>query len=338
MATPRRRRGCSVERPARDATAATWLFRGETGARRRYANATRVQHAALSGSPRRGCDYFAHAIRDKDALRDDLGRLGVPACAVVDDMFAVVPRSRAAAYFGLEADFPRRPDPRAFFPTTPPDAAERAAFGSTASPDDVVRACRLFGAASRLRVGIELEFSRTNRWIACRSGGAVGGGSRRRRGHDADIPRAGRPCAGPERRRISPKCRRGAQDCSARRTDWTALFDCRRAGRGSASSTARSTASARPGGDFAAYFKRTAPPCQRCKIQENSYGRDRVGGARRYGVGSHDFRHGCCEGRLTWRLLGRRVPTAIRPFPFVFVGRGSGRGDPLRRMERSVVC
>ena len=62
-----------------------------------------------------------------------------------------MPRSRAALYFEIETNFPHRPDPKAFFPTAPPDAAERAAYGAS-SPDDVVRACRLFGAASWLRV------------------------------------------------------------------------------------------------------------------------------------------------------------------------------------------
>ena len=54
----------------------------------------------------------------------------------------------------------------------------------------------------------------------------------------------------------------------------------------------------------------------------------------RYGASNKDHRYACCEGRLTWRLLGRRAPVVVTPFPFAF----RGWGDPLRRMNRSVVC
>ena len=32
-----------------------------------------------------------------------------------------------------------------------------------------------------------------------------------------------------------------------------------------------------------------------------------VGWKGQYGVGSHDFAHGCCEARLSWRLAARQV-------------------------------
>mmetsp|Transcript_31339 Transcript_31339/g.107747 ORF Transcript_31339/g.107747 Transcript_31339/m.107747 type:complete len:117 (-) Transcript_31339:63-413(-) len=53
-----------------------------------------------------------------------------------------------------------------------------------------------------------------------------------------------------------------------------------------------------------------------------------------YGVGSHDFSHGCCEGRLTWRLTGRLAPVEVRAFPITFKGPLAG----ARRMRREIAC
>lgn len=176
--------------------------------------------AALSGSPKRGCDYFARQLgaAGRDDARAAMRAAGIPTCAVVDDMFAVVPATLADGYFRLEERFPGPPERRDFdaYAERADDAAVRAHFGAARDADAFVAACRLFGQAS-----------------------------------------------------------------------WRAVFD------------------------------RT------------------FHGA--YGVGSHDFRHGCCEGRLTWRLAGRLVPTAVAPFPFVFAGRG-GKGDGAKRMGRRVPC
>lgn len=183
-----------------------------------HATPTPVPHGALSGSPKRGCDYFAKVKAvEPVAVRAAMRAAAIPTCAVVDDMWAIVPAAYADAYFSMEPGFPGRPDLAAFTNASAAfDAAHVAAAYGTADADGVVRACALYGASS-----------------------------------------------------------------------WRAVFD--RAFHG------------------------------------------------RYGVGSHDFRHGCCEGRLTWRLVGRRVPTAVAAFPFVFTGRG-GRGDPVARMERRVDC
>ena len=184
-----------------------------------HANDTAVSLAALSGSPKRGCDYFAKVLdRPREAVREGMRARGIPTCAVVDDMFAVVPRVYARAYFALEDDFPDRPRRSDFLPFADAfdDAAVRRHFGRDRDPDVFVATCRLYNVDS-----------------------------------------------------------------------WQAIFD------------------------------------------RTFHGK--------YGVGSHDFRHGCCEGRITWRLVGRLVPTRIREFPFVFTGRGS-RGDPLRRMSRAVPC
>ena len=43
-----------------------------------------------------------------------------------------------------------------------------------------------------------------------------------------------------------------------------------------------------------------------------------------YGKGGHDFNHGCCDMRMTWRLAGRLVPIAIEPFNFVGIANGRG--------------
>ena len=54
----------------------------------------------------------------------------------------------------------------------------------------------------------------------------------------------------------------------------------------------------------------------------------------KYGIGSHDFKHGCCEMRVSWRLAGRLVPVSIESFSY----KGAANGKGNRTIEDYVMC
>ncbi|KAH8053519.1 hypothetical protein JL722_9360 [Aureococcus anophagefferens] len=112
--------------------------------------AEHVARGALR-SPR-GCDYFARQLgaAGRDDARAAMRAAGIPTCAVVDDMFAVVPATLADGYFRLEERFPGPPERRDFdaYAERADDAAVRAHFGAARDADAFVAACRLFGQAS----------------------------------------------------------------------------------------------------------------------------------------------------------------------------------------------
>ncbi|KAH8081017.1 hypothetical protein JL720_8912 [Aureococcus anophagefferens] len=86
----------------------------------------------------------------RDDARAAMRAAGIPTCAVVDDMFAVVPATLADGYFRLEERFPGPPERRDFdaYAERADDAAVRAHFGAARDADAFVAACRLFGQAS----------------------------------------------------------------------------------------------------------------------------------------------------------------------------------------------
>ena len=137
--------------------------------------------AALSGSPKRGCDYFARQLgaAGGDDARAAMRAAGIPTCAVVDDMFAVVPAALADGYFRLEERFPGPPERRDFdaYAARADDAAVRAHFGA-ARDADALAAARASCAAGPRRGGGPPPPPRTRRPRAAAGGCPPEGPSR----------------------------------------------------------------------------------------------------------------------------------------------------------------